>query len=95
METSIWGLGFRVQGLGCVFSRNIIKQAPPYWGSEALFDLCLLNAQVALKWGFPKFRGTLFGIFRISIRVFWGLYWVPPIQGNYKKFEFPMRFQSR
>ena len=38
-------------------------------------------------WEFPKIRGTLFGV-PILIRtimtiVFWGLYWGPPIFGNY------------
>ena len=34
--------------------------------------------------GVPKIRGTLFGV-PILIRtvVFWGLYWGPPILGNY------------
>ena len=28
-------------------------------------------------WGFPKIRGTFFGVPIIRIIVFWGLYWVP------------------
>ena len=35
--------------------------------------------------GFPKIRGT---ILRVPIRrtiVFWGLYWGPPILGNYHR----------
>ena len=33
--------------------------------------------------GFPKIRGTLLGVPIIRIKVFWGLYWGPPIYGNY------------
>ena len=31
------------------------------------------------KWEFPKLRGTILGVV-----VFWGLYWGPPILGNYQ-----------
>ena len=34
-------------------------------------------------WGFAKLRGTVFGIPIIRIIVDWGLYWGPPILGNY------------
>ena len=34
-------------------------------------------------WGFPKIRGTFFGVPIIRIIVFWGLYWGSPILGNY------------
>ena len=34
-------------------------------------------------WGFPKIRGTIWGVPIIRIIVFWGLYWGPPILGNY------------
>ena len=34
-------------------------------------------------WGFPKIRGTLLGVPIIRIVVYWGLYWGPPILGNY------------
>ena len=34
-------------------------------------------------WGFPKIRGTFLGVPIIWIIVFLGLYWVPPILGNY------------
>ena len=34
-------------------------------------------------WGFPKIRGTLLGVPIIRTIVFWGLYWGPPILGNY------------
>ena len=30
---------------------------------------------MGIYWGFPKIRGTII--------VFWGLYWGPPIIGNY------------
>ena len=36
-----------------------------------------------LMGGFPKIRGTLFGVPIMSICVFWGLYWGPSILGNY------------
>ena len=32
---------------------------------------------VCVKWGFPKIRGTILGVPRIRIIVFWGLYWGP------------------
>ena len=35
-------------------------------------------------WGFPKIRGTILGVPRIRTIVFWGLYWGPPILGNYR-----------
>ena len=34
-------------------------------------------------WGFPKIRGTILGVPIIRIIVFWGLYWVTLILGNY------------
>ena len=35
-------------------------------------------------WGFPKLGGTLFwGVPITRTKVFWGLYWGTPIQGNY------------
>ena len=34
-------------------------------------------------WGFPKIRGTFLGVPIIRILVFRGLYWGPPIWGNY------------
>ena len=34
-------------------------------------------------WGFPKIRDTIFGVPLIRTIVFWGLYWGPPILGNY------------
>ena len=33
---------------------------------------------------FPKIRGTFLGVPRIGTIVFWGLYWGPPILGNYQ-----------
>ena len=33
--------------------------------------------------GFPKFRGTFWGVPIIRIIVLWGLYWGPLIFGNY------------
>ena len=36
--------------------------------------------------GFPKIRGTIFGVPRIRTRVFWGLDWASPIWGNYHLF---------
>ena len=34
-------------------------------------------------WGFPKIRGTILGVPIIRIIIYWGLYWGPPILGNY------------
>ena len=34
-------------------------------------------------WGFPKIRGTLFGVPIIRIIVYWGLQWGPLIWGKY------------
>ena len=36
-----------------------------------------------LIWGFPKIRGTFLGVPIIRTIAFWGLYWGPPILGNY------------
>ena len=36
------------------------------------------------KWGFPKFRGTFLGVPIIRIIIYWGLYWVPLVLGNYQ-----------
>ena len=35
-------------------------------------------------WEFPKTRGTILGVPIIRIIVYWGLYWGPPILGNYQ-----------
>ena len=34
-------------------------------------------------WVVPKIRGTILGVPITRIIVFWGLYWGPPILGNY------------
>ena len=34
-------------------------------------------------WGFTKIRGTILRVPILRTRVFWGLYWVPLILGNY------------
>ena len=34
-------------------------------------------------WEFPKIRGTILGVPIIRTIVVWGLYWGPPILGNY------------
>ena len=34
-------------------------------------------------WGFPKIRGTFFGVPIIRTITYWGLYWGPLILGNY------------
>ena len=36
-----------------------------------------------LVWGFPKIKGTFLGVPIIRTIVLWGLYWGPPILGNY------------
>ena len=36
------------------------------------------------KWGFPRIRGTFLKVPIIRIIVYWGLYWGPPILGNYQ-----------
>ena len=38
---------------------------------------------LALTWGFPKTRGTILEVLILRIIAFWGLYWGPPILGNY------------
>ena len=35
-------------------------------------------------WGFPRMRGTILGVPMIRTIVYWGLYWVPLILGNYR-----------
>ena len=39
---------------------------------------------LGIKWGFPKIMGTFLGVPIIRIIVYWGLYWGPPILGNYQ-----------
>ena len=34
-------------------------------------------------WGFPKIRGTFLAVPIVRTIVYWGLYWGPPILGNY------------
>ena len=41
------------------------------------------HCQCFAMWGCPKLRGTCLGIPIIRIPLFWGLYFVPPILGNY------------
>ena len=55
-------------------------QTKPFRNScrEALSSRSKLNI-----WGFPKIRGTFLGVPIIRTIVYWGLYWVPPILGNY------------
>ena len=38
-------------------------------------------------WGFHKIGGTLLGVPILRIIIFWGLYWGPPILGNYHMVE--------
>ena len=33
--------------------------------------------------GFPKITGIILGVPTIRIAAFWGLYWGPPVSGNY------------
>ena len=35
-------------------------------------------------WRLPKIRGTISGVSKIRITVYWGSYWGPPIHGNYQ-----------
>ena len=41
------------------------------------------GAFLAATWRFPKIKGTLLGGPIMRTIVFWGLYWRPPIWGNY------------
>ena len=43
----------------------------------------MVSRHLQAMWEFPKIRGTILGVPIISIIVFWGLYWGPPILGNY------------
>ena len=36
-------------------------------------------------WWFPQIRGTFLGVPIIRTIIFWGLYWGPPILGNYHR----------
>ena len=72
------GLGFRAPRklqTSCVFS------ASEHWPlkSGKLYDLRLLQ-----KWRFPKFRGTSLLVPIMRTEIFRGLYWGPPILGNYQ-----------
>ena len=44
---------------------------------------CPLIAHDVTMWEFPKIGGTILGVLIISIIVYWGLCWGPPILGNY------------
>ena len=39
---------------------------------------------MAQLWEFPRISGTSLGVPIIRPIIFWGLYWGPPILGNYK-----------
>ena len=43
-----------------------------------------INSAPEKRWGFPKIRGIILGVPIIRTIVFWGLYWGPPILGNYQ-----------
>ena len=45
--------------------------------NDCMIDVLLVNM------GFPKIRGTILGFPIIRTRIYWGLYWGPPILGNY------------
>ena len=53
----------------------IVTPQPIMYGCDSLLLLVI--------WGFPQIRGTSLGVPIIRIIVFWGLYWGPPILGNY------------
>ena len=44
----------------------------------------LQGLYVGPRWVFPKIGGTILGVPIIRTIVFWGLYWGPPILGNYQ-----------
>ena len=55
----------------CVKARMLQScQAPVFVGSSDL-------------WGFSKVGGTLLGVPKMRITKYWGLFWGPPISGNY------------
>ena len=51
-------------------------------GSSSPWYLCT-HILMEFTWGFPKIRGTFLGVPIIRTIVYWGLYWGPPILGNY------------
>ena len=71
-------LGLRVLGLWFFHDAGgIVGQT---FGRQ---DVVAWDFIISLHLGFPKIRGTLFGAPIMRITVFWGLYWGPPILGNY------------
>ena len=53
-------------------------------GQDRGYLLVLMEQHLSRKLCiFPKIRGTFLGVPIIRITVFWGLYWGPPILGNY------------
>ena len=52
---------------------------------NGLLGPVLMPVLVVSRWGFPEIRGTLFGVAIIRIIIYWGLYWVPLILGNYTR----------
>ena len=81
MGFGVWVLRFmlvcRVQGLVCVYVPSFSHERN--WRG--------LHASIGVSpvqlCGFPNIRGTILGVPIIRTIVFGGLYWGPPILGNY------------
>ena len=51
-----------------------------YYLQGCFVEIAVTNNEI---WGFLKIRGTIVGVLIIRTIVYWGLYWGPPISGNY------------
>ena len=51
------------------------------------WEMVLRASPAEMVWGFSKIRVTILGVPIIRIIVLWGLYWGPPILGNYHVLE--------
>ena len=89
------GVHLRGRGFLCAESSGMTQQSccNRYIGFWVLGYVALgshrkdvLFERYPFLWGFPKSRGTLVGTPILRTIVLWGLYWGPPVLGNYQKY---------
>ena len=74
------GIGFRSNWL----LLNLRELAHAKFLENTFLSAAAKHTTGTQKWGFPKIRDTILGVPIIRTIVFWGLYWGPPILGNYQ-----------
>ena len=69
----------------CTSENRHLRQRYASWSCEIrnLSSSSLAQPKKGNIWGFPKIRGTFLGVPIIRTVVYLGLYWGPPILGNY------------